>query len=86
MARPLTMSPPLRIPLTQWQRLNTRATTKGQTVGEYLASLIESHLGPEPGKQSADVCPHPRSKVSLIGGGLARCSCGAMRNMRGVWS
>lgn len=86
MARAVTKSPPLRIPMVQWERLNTRAATNGQTIGEYLANLIEAHLGPDPGALPAGVCSHPRSKVTLIGGGLARCSCGSLRNMHGVWS
>lgn len=90
MARPLKKSPPIsfRIAAAQYQRLATRAANANRrTIPEYVADLVETHLGPVPGTKPAGApCEHPRSKVSLIGGGLAKCSCGSLRNMRGEWS
>lgn len=89
MPRAKTKSPPIqfRIAAAQHERLITRAENVDQTVPQYVAALVEKHLGPiESTRPAGAPCGHPRSKVSLIGGGLAKCSCGALRNMRGEWS
>lgn len=91
MARPKTLGEPisLRLPTVSHQRLNTRASSKGQTVGEYARDVLLAHLGADPGSVTASAaaptCAHEHRDI--LGGGLARCkSCGSMRNMRGVWS